>query len=164
MKQAELLPAMDEDTVRNDRIVLHLPWPPSVNHYLGKRTQFPKLTDIIARQRTHGFDNFHQWLRKNSHVQAYLTNDAKAYAINVWSVVNRAGARVHWTDPVKISAKLFPPDRRVRDNSNLWKCIEDALQHAGVVVDDNQFVEHHDVRGEVVKGGLVVVKLELLLN
>lgn len=164
MKQAEMLPPAFEDSVRNDRIVLHLPWPPSVNHYLGWMTQFPKLDDIIVRHRTHGFDGFHKWLRKNSHVQSYLQAAAKEYAINVWSVVNRAGARVHWTGPVKISAKIYPPDRRTRDNSNLWKCIEDALQHAGVVVDDYQFVEHHDIRGEVVKGGMVVVELALLLN
>lgn len=163
MEQEVMFEQKQVDVVTDERILLHLPWPPSVNHYLGWMTQFPKLDDIIKRHRTHEFDGFHKWLRKHSHVQSYLQADAKEYAINVWSVVNRAGARVHWTGPVKITARIHPPDRRTRDNSNLWKCIEDALQHAGVVVDDYQFIEHHDVRGEVVKGGLVVVEL-LLLN
>lgn len=164
MKQSEMLPVVFEGDVTNTKIVLHLPWPPSVNHYLGWRVQFPKLIDIVVRHRTHGFDNFHQWLRKRSFVQSYKKADAKEFELAVWSIVNRAGAKVRWTDPVKITARLFPPDNRKRDNSNLWKCIEDALQNAGVVVDDNQFVQHHDYREGVVKGGLVVVELELLLN
>lgn len=164
MKQTEMLPSGFEDSVHLTQIVLHLPWPPSVNHYLGWRMQFPKLNDIIVRQRTHGFDGFHQWLRKRSFVQSYKKADAKEFEINVWSIVNRAGARIKWTDPVKITARLYPPDRRKRDNSNLWKCIEDALQNAGVVVDDNQFVEHHDSRWDVVKGGMVVIEMELLVN
>jgi len=164
VKQTEMLPDGFEDSVSDTRIVLHLPWPPSVNHYLGWRVQFPKVNDMIAQQRTHGFAGFHQWLRLRSFVQSYLQADAKEFSINVLSLVNRAGAGVHWTAPVKITARLHPPDRRKRDNSNLWKCIEDSLQHAGVVVDDNQFVEHHDYRGEVVKGGLVVVEMELLVN
>ena len=31
-------------------------------------------------------------------------------------------------------------------------------------MDDNQFVEHHDYRRDVVKGGMVVVEMETLLD
>lgn len=164
VEQSEMLPPGFEDDVRNTRILLHLPWPPSANHYQGYRVQFPKIVDMIFEVKTNGWDGFYKWLRSKVFVQTYLKPEAKAYYVNVWRIVNRAGAKVAWTTPVKITATLHPPDRRKRDNSNLWKCIEDSLQKAGVVIDDNQFTEHHDYRREVVKGGMVVIELELLLN
>ena len=164
MEQAEMLPSGFDDEVSNSKIVLHLPWPPTVNHHHGHRVMFPKIVDMIHEVKTNGWDGFYKWLRSKVFVQTYLKPEAQAYHVNVWRVVNRAGAKVSWTSPVKITATLHPPDRRKRDNSNLWKMIEDALESAGVVVDDNQFVEHHDYRREVIKGGLVVVEMELLLD
>jgi crossover junction endodeoxyribonuclease RusA len=144
MKQIEILPT-EKDVVLDDKIRLHLPWPPTGNHYQKYR---------VMRPRKGG----------KPIVQTYLSKAAKEYYKNVWSIVVRAGANARWTTPVKITAVLHPPDRRKRDNSNLWKCIEDALAKAEVVMDDNQFVEHHDYRREVVKGGMVVVEMETLLD
>ncbi len=143
MKQVEILPTL-QDVVLDDKIRLHLPWPPSVNHYIKYRVIQPK--------------------GKKPIVASYLGKAAKQYYENVWSIVVRAGANARWTTPVKITAFMHPPDRRKRDNSNLWKCIEDALAKAEVVMDDNQFVEHHDYRREVVKDGMVVVELETTLD
>lgn len=144
MKQVEILPT-PADVVLDDKIRLHLPWPPSSNHYVKYRVM--KLKGA-----------------KKPIVTSYLGKEAKEYYKNVWSIVVRAGANARWTTPVKITAILHPPDRRKRDNSNLWKCIEDALAKAEVVMDDNQFVEHHDYRREVVAGGMVVVEMETLLD
>ena len=41
--------------------------------------------------------------------------------------------------PVHISINLYPPDNRKRDLDNTLKAMFDAIQHAGVVIDDNQF-------------------------
>lgn len=144
MKQVEILPT-PQDVVLDDKIRLHLPWPPTGNHYQKYRVLYPKKT-------------------RKPIVQTYLSAEAKAYYKLVWSVVHRAGANARWTTPVKITMNIHPPDRRKRDNSNLWKCVEDALAKADVVKDDNQFVEHHDYRREVVKGGMVVVEMETLLD
>jgi len=144
MKQVEILPT-PQDVVLDDKIRLHLPYPPTGNHYQKYR---------VLRPRKGG----------KPIVQTYLSKAAKDYYKLVWSVVNRAGANAQWTTPVKITMMIHPPDRRKRDNSNLWKCVEDALALAKVVKDDNQFVEHHDYRREVVKGGMVVVEMETLLN
>lgn len=143
MKQVEILPT-PADVVLDDKIRLHLPWPPSSNHYVKYRVMQRKGHKPI--------------------VASYLGKEAKEYYKNVWSIVIRAGANARWTTPVKITMYIHPPDRRKRDNSNLWKCVEDALAKAEVVMDDTQFVEHHDYRCPVVAGGMVVVEMETLLD
>ena len=45
--------------------------------------------------------------------------------------------------PCLIECEIVWPDRRRRDSGNMPKQLEDALQMAGVVLDDVQFVEHH---------------------
>ncbi|OVC85618.1 RusA family crossover junction endodeoxyribonuclease, partial [Escherichia coli] len=58
---------------------------------------------------------------------------------------------------IKIIAE--PPDKRRRDLDNILKAPLDALTHAGVLMDDEQFDEINIVRGQPVSGGRLGVKI-----
>lgn len=121
---------------------LELPWPPSANHYIGYRVAGP-------------------FIKGKQFVQAYPTAKAKEFKDAVQRIVRRDFAERKWHGPLKMSAWTYPPDRRRRDTSNLLKCLEDALQDAGVFMDDYQIAEHHLWRTtHVVKDGKVIVELE----
>lgn len=51
------------------------------------------------------------------------------------------------------------PDRRRRDIDNHVKCVLDSMAKLGLFLDDEQFDELHIKRGEVVKGGLIKIKV-----
>ena len=57
---------------------------------------------------------------------------------------------------IKIIAE--PPDKRRRDLDNILKAPLDALTHAGLLIDDEQFDEIN-VRGQTVPGGRLGVKI-----
>lgn len=123
---------------------LELPWPPTANHYTGYR---------VAGSKEKPF------------VQAYPTSQAKEFHRNVQAIVMRDRAAKNWSCPLKLSVWTYPPDRRKRDTSNLFKMLEDALQRAGVFEDDYQIAEHHAWRtGQVVKDGMVVVEIEPMVS
>lgn len=57
------------------------------------------------------------------------------------------------------------PDRRRRDIDNHLKGVLDSLTKLKLCIDDEQFDELHIKRGEIVKGGLIEIKVwELPLN
>ena len=58
---------------------------------------------------------------------------------------------------IKIIAE--PPDKRRRDLDNILKAPLDALTHAGLLIDDEQFDEINIVRGLPVPGGRLGVKI-----
>ncbi|EHZ4690535.1 RusA family crossover junction endodeoxyribonuclease, partial [Escherichia coli] len=58
---------------------------------------------------------------------------------------------------IKIIAE--PPDKRRRDLDNILKAPLDALTHAGLLIDDEQFDEINIVRGHLVLGGRLGVKI-----
>lgn len=60
--------------------------------------------------------------------------------------------------PVAMTLLWYPPDRRVRDGSNLLKLLEDSLNMI-CFDDDSQIVEHHIYKESIFKGGKVVVEL-----
>ena len=114
--------------------------PPTANHYTGYR---------VAGKSPKQF------------VQAYPTARAKEFHRNVQAVVMRDRAAKNWSCPLVMRVWTYPPDRRKRDTSNLFKMLEDALQNAGVFMDDYQIAEHHAWRTtNVVKDGMVIVELE----
>ena len=58
---------------------------------------------------------------------------------------------------IKIIAE--PPDKRRRDLDNILKAPLDALTHAGLLMDDEQFDEINIVRAQPVSGGRLGVKI-----
>lgn len=112
------------------RIVLELPYPPSINHYwrrVGWRT-------LISRE-------------------------GRRYRKDV---IARLAARraPPLTGRLAVQLTVFPPDNRRRDLDNLQKALFDALQRAGVYVDDSQIDDLHVQRGAVFPGGEVLVAIE----
>ena len=138
MEQREL--EVSDTSDKPSVLRLELPWPPTANHYTGYR---------VAGKAPKQF------------VQAYPTAKAKEFHRNVQAVVLRDHAARGWSCPLVMRFWTYPPDRRKRDTSNLFKMLEDALQRAGVFLDDYQIAEHHAWRTtHVVKDGMVVVELE----
>lgn len=141
MKQTEMLD-LPSANVRPglDAVQLILPVPPTVNHYWGKRV-------IMAKG------------GKKPFISEYLTTRAKDYRDIVSRIVLRDGIK-QIEGFVRLEMLFFPPDRRRRDLSNIYKCIEDSLEHAGVLSDDYQIAEHKCRRErEIVEGGMVKVRL-----
>ncbi|PZY00454.1 hypothetical protein DIV31_27385 [Escherichia coli] len=52
-----------------------------------------------------------------------------------------------------------PPDKRRRDLDNILKAPLDVLTHAGLLIDDEQFDEINIVRGQLVPGGRLGIKI-----
>lgn len=98
-----------------------VPFPPSVNHYWGKR--------VIAGKGRKPF------------ISEYLTAKAKEYREEVNAIV-----ATRWNKrplkPIKrrviLHIGFVAPDRRIRDLDNFRKAIYDALTHAGFWEDDSQ--------------------------
>ncbi len=142
MEQREL--EVSDTSGKSPVLRLELPWPPTANHYTGYRVAGSK---------------------EKQFVQAYPTAKAKEFHRNVQAIVMRDRAARGWSCPLRLSVWTYPPDRRKRDTSNLFKMLEDALQKAGVFDDDYQIAEHHAWRTQnVVKDGMVVVELEPMVS
>ena len=64
------------------------------------------------------------------------------------------------TEPVEITLKLSPPDKRRRDLDNYLKAIFDSLTHAGIWEDDSQ-IKHMDIGwSDTVKGGAAEISIQ----
>ena len=93
------------------RIRLHLPYPPSINHYYVRTRR-----------------------------GMAIGKKGKAYREAVWwGCALKSGITKPLTGSLRIALKVMLPDRRMRDLDNIQKCLLDALEHAGVVANDNQF-------------------------
>jgi len=111
-------------------ITVELPYPPSVNHY-WRRVGARTLISVGGR-------------RFRKRVCAILKDR-----------VDRA-----LSGPVRVQVDVHPPDRRRRDLDNIQKSLLDALEHAGVFLDDSQIVDLHVTRCCIKAGGKVVVRVE----
>lgn len=112
-------------------VVLHLPWPPTVNSYY-------KVT-------------------RNG--QRYLDKKVRIFREAVGASVHEQMAGVSLDDSLFMEVYLFPPDRRKRDLDNYMKGLLDALTQAGLWEDDSQIDQLHIYRGEVVDGGSVRIEV-----
>lgn len=97
-------------------IVLSLPYPPSINHYYGRRRDG----------------------------NLFVGTKGKAYRAAVWVICMQRGIRP-MTGRVKIRMDVHPPDRIRRDLDNIEKCLLDALTHGGAWGDDSQVKDKHSV-------------------
>lgn len=110
-------------------IILHLPWPPSLNHYyrhVGARV-------LISRAGRHYREQVVQRFRDTS--------------------------RQRLRGRLDVGILAFPPDRRRRDLDNAQKAMLDALQHAGLYADDSQIDHLEITRCEHIPHGHLVVTI-----
>ncbi len=115
-------------------MMLTLPYPPSANRY---------------------------W-RHVGH-RTLISREGRAFRRNVCALLGGSG-RPPISGRIALAMDAFPPDRRRRDLDNLQKPTLDALQHAGVYLDDSQIDLLLTQRKDVVPGGRLridVVELPL---
>jgi len=111
-------------------IKLHLPYPPSLNHYyrhVGPRT-------LISRE-------------------------GREFRRKVCSILAASGARP-FAGPIHVAVDLYPPDRRRRDVDNAMKSLLDALEKAEAYQDDGQIKDLEIHMREPVEGGKAIVRIE----
>lgn len=94
----------------NARVVLELPYPPSINHYFNYQ-----------------------------HGRPVLSKEARAFRTQVRRIANECSAKPKM-GLVALRIDIYPPDDRRRDCDNVQKSVIDALQHAGIFWDDSQIV------------------------
>ena len=110
------------------RLTLELPFPPSVNHYLGRRGH-----------------------------QTYKTAKAKAYNAEVYALVLQAHANVRLDTPLIVWYQYWFPDRRKRDVANYEKVLTDSMVTANVMVDDYLIFDIRQTKMGFCKDGHVKV-------
>lgn len=111
-------------------IRLELPWPPSMNQ---------------------------MW--RNVNGRTVLCAPGRRYRKLVADVCLLARAGKQLSGRVQVDIVAYPPDRRQRDLDNMLKAPLDALTHAGVWLDDSQIDRLLIERGEVCKGGRLLVAI-----
>ena len=118
-------------------MVMTLPYPPSINHYwrrVGPRT-------LISRE-------------------------GRTFRKNVCALLGPGNCNGPRKPPaggrIALCMDAFPPDRRRRDLDNIQKPVLDALEHAGVYVDDSQIDLLITRRCEPTKGGRLEVRIDEL--
>lgn len=94
-----------------NKIVIHLPYPPSMNHY---------------------------W--RSVQGRMLISKKGRSFRVNVVAAVIEQHGFQALSIPGRllVSITVSCPDRRRRDLDNLLKPTLDALQHAGVYEDDSQ--------------------------
>ncbi|ENE3889371.1 RusA family crossover junction endodeoxyribonuclease [Escherichia coli] len=111
------------------RIEFVLPYPPTVNTY---------------------------WRRRGS--TYFVSKAGECYRRDVALIVRQQGLKLNLSLlAIKIIAE--PPAKRRRDLDNILKAPLDALTHAGLLIDDEQFDEINIVRGLPVPGGRLGIKI-----
>lgn len=88
----------------------------------------------------------------------FITAAGRNFRTRVKALVKREAP---FEGPLEVTVLLYPPDKRRRDIDNVLKALQDALQNAGVYVDDCQIQTLHVFKKEVQKpNGLAVVTVE----
>ena len=120
--------AYDFKQSETDRLILELPFPPSVNHYLGRRGH-----------------------------QTYKTAKAKTYNADVYALVLQAHANLRLDVPLTVWYQYWFPDRRKRDVANYEKVLTDSMVTANVMVDDYLIFDIRQTKMGFCKDGRVKV-------
>ena len=114
-------------------LILELPYAPSVNTY---------------------------WRR--GRFSTYLSPKGREYKAQVADYVATNNVPKLGDARLKMTLVIRPRSKRVFDIDNLAKSVLDSLCEAGVYDDDSQVDELHIIRGEAIKGGKVVVTIEVM--
>lgn len=126
-------------TTAAKRVILTLPFPPSVNTY---------------------------W-RSNGKAR-FLSKNGKAFRkAALESILEQFGTSPPLMESrLRVQVRFHPPDLRERDLDNYWKPILDAMEHGGVYVNDSQIDDEHMIRCEVDRpdGSLVVTVEEIVTD
>ena len=112
-------------------IILHLPWPPTINSYY-------KMT-------------------RNG--QRYLDVKVREFRQKVADSINEQMPGLHIDEHIFMEVYLYPPDKRKRDLDNYMKGLLDAVTEAGLWEDDSLIDQLHIYRGEVTRMGSVRVEI-----
>ncbi|EFN3273912.1 RusA family crossover junction endodeoxyribonuclease [Escherichia coli] len=102
------------------RIEFVLPYPPTVNTY---------------------------WRRRGS--TYFVSKAGERYRRAVALIVRQQRLKLSLSGRLAIKIIAEPPDKRRRDLDNILKAPLDALTHAEVLIDDEQFDEINIVRGSL---------------
>ena len=87
----------------------------------------------------------------------YLKKEAHEFRRLVQEACIEANAKI--SGRLAIFIALYPPTKRKFDLDNRIKALQDALEHAGVYLDDEQIDTIICVRRNVIKGGMCKVVL-----
>ena len=113
--------------------MLELPFPPSVNTY---------------------------WRNFRGHM--VLSKAGREYKAAVADYVATHNVPKYGAQKLKITLILQPKDKRKIDLDNRIKCVLDSLEEAGVFDDDFHIDDLHIMRGQQVKGGRILVTIEVI--
>ena len=91
-----------------------------------------------------------------------LSKAGREYKVKVAEYVVENNVPKYGESKLKITMILQPKDKRKIDIDNRIKCVLDSLQEAGVFDDDFQVDELHVLRGEQVKGGKLLLTIEVI--
>jgi crossover junction endodeoxyribonuclease RusA len=117
----------------------HLPWPPSVNHYWCQgKPIYKNGRRIVPRYKS---EKANMFIKQTKAAIGIVEASLKRIAVEIM---------------------VFPPDRRCRDIDNIIKGIFDSLVAAKLIKDDEQVDHLLVIRGDVVKGGMVKIKVSEL--
>ena len=112
--------------------MLNLPYPPSINHY---------------------------WRRVGP--RTLISREGRTFRRNVCALLGGGGPRKPPADGrIALAMDAFPPDRRRRDLDNIQKATLDALEHAGVYLDDSQIDLLFTQRRHPIRGGKLEVRMD----
>lgn len=110
-------------------MILHLPWPPSVNHY---------------------------WRHQRG--RHHISEKGEAFRKEVFYMAKNQARKGFGKDTrLQVRIDAYPPDKRTRDLDNITKGLLDALQHAKMYEDDSQIDRLTIERCPIEKPGRVIV-------
>ncbi|MCD5335594.1 RusA family crossover junction endodeoxyribonuclease (plasmid) [Escherichia coli] len=95
------------------------------------------------------------WRRRGS---TYLYQKPGSVIAGQCAYCSPAAAEIKPAGRLAIKIIAEPPDKRRRDLDNILKAPLDALTHAGLLMDDEQFDEINIVRGQPLSGGRLGVR------
>lgn len=114
----------------NDEIVLHLPWPPTVNNY---------------------YSHTRYGVRRSKKGRLY----GEAVAESVREQMHRLDIEYK----MHVEIFLYPPDKRRRDLDNYMKALLDSCTDCGLWMDDSLIDQLWVYRGSITKFGSVIMKI-----